>query len=452
MQTKNNDYSALRLHAEKKIQEDKKVTKASPQSDEARQLIHELQVHQIELEMQNEELRRVQAELAISHARYFDLYDQAPVGYVTIDAGGLILQANLTASTLLNRARTGLLNRPLTNFILPEDQDIYYRHRKQVLEAGESAACELRMMKNDRTPFWARLDCAMAQDADGDPVFRVTMVDITDRMQAKEAFQIAHDKLEAQFYQAQKMEAVGELAGGVVHDFNNMLNVIMAYAQMAMDTVALSDPLHGDITEIMTACHRATDIVHQLLSFAGKKTIAPKILDLNEALSGMINMLQQLVGRNIKLVWQPGQNLWKIKIAPSLINQILANLTINARDAIAGKGKLTIRTQNVTVEKTNPESHADPKPGQYVLLAVEDKGCGMDKATLARIFEPFFTTKEAGKGTGLGLATVYAIAKKHNGGIKVDSEPGKGTTFNIFLPRQKAERDSGPGPVLNQAS
>ena len=247
-------------------------------------------------------------------------------------------------------------------------------------------------------------------------------------------------KLETQFLQAQKMESVGRLAGGVAHDFNNMLGVIIGHAEMAMMQVSTSEPLHQSLQEIRNAAQRSADLTRQLLAFARKQTVQPQVLDLNDTVAGMLKMLQRLIGEDIDLVWMPGHDLWKVKIDPSQIDQILANLAVNARDAIAGVGKLTIETDNVVLDDgTIALTIRNCVSGEYVLLAVSDNGCGMDKETLAHIFEPFFTTKGVGEGTGLGLATVYGIVKQNDGFINVYSEPGHGTTFKIYLPRFEAE-------------
>ena len=542
------DATELRKLAEEKARE---KTTRSPEkleamsSEETLRTLHELRVHQIELEMQNEELRTAQVELDAARARYFDLYDLAPVGYCTLSETGLILEANLTAATLLSVARGALGKQPITRFILREDQDIYYLHRKYLFETGEPQVCELRMVKKDGAPFWARLEATVAQGANGAPVGRVVLSDITERKRAEEvlrkfkaifdtanfgaaiadlngvltyvndcfaavhgyeakelagqplkwshneeqqeqvelllrqltregsfnAQEVGHCRrdgtafpmlmtghvvrdangvpecfaataidlterkaLESQLQQAQKMESVGRLAGGVAHDFNNMLGVILGYTDLALMRVDLASPLHADLMAIRKTAERSANLTRQLLAFARKQTAAPKVLDLNEAVEGMLKMLRRLIGEDIDLVWLPDKNLWPVKVDPSQIDQILANLCINARDAIEGVGKLTIETGTTAFDEAYCAEHPGFVPGEYVLLAVSDDGSGMDKETQDKLFEPFFTTKEMGKGTGLGLATVYGIVKQNNGFINVYSEPGHGTTFKIYLP------------------
>ena len=733
----------------------------APLSNEERRTLHELCVHQIELEMQNEELRRAQAELEVARERYFNLYDLAPVAYCTISEQGLILDANLTAATLLGTARGTLVKQPVSRYILKEDQDIFYLHRKQLFETGEPQAFELRLVKMDGTGFWARLAATAAQDAECSPVCRVAISDITERklqeneyeftarlialvntpgdfrecmsamidtlqgwsgceavgirlragddypyyetrgflpefvheenhlcaygpdgkilrdgagnpvlecmcgnilcgrfdpakpfftalgsfwsntttsllastteadrqartrnrciregyesvaliplridhqvfgllqfndhrpnrftpflishfermadslaialsrcqaeeelrenerrlkeaqkmaqlghwiwdartgnidwsgevfgifgldpkeftphmdsilalspwpgdlerdkelyrnaMQSHEkgtfeqrflrpdksigyfhsTFQGKYDdrgnlisivgtvqditerkrveeekaKLEDQLQQAQKMEAVGQLAGGVAHDFNNNLQVITTYVEMALMDLDTAHPLFSPLTEIRKAAERSANLTQQLLAFARKQTVEPRVLDLNETVEGMLKMLQRLIGEDIDLHWQPGVDPYPLKIDPSQIDQILANLCVNARDAISGVGRISIETGNRTFDEEYCADNPGFVPGEYVRLAVSDSGRGMDKEMLCHIFEPFFTTKGVGEGTGLGLATIYGIVKQNNGFIKVYSEPGQGSTFSIYLPRHAGQAE-----------
>ncbi|MCX6538498.1 MAG: PAS domain-containing protein [Acidobacteria bacterium] len=290
----------------------------------------------------------------------------------------------------------------------------------------------------------------IARDAAGRPIRILgTMQDVTERKRAEEE----KARLEGQLQQAQKMESVGRLAGGVAHDFNNMLGVILGHTEMALDQVDPAQPLHADLQEIRKAACRSVDLTRQLLAFARKQIVAPQVLDLNETVAGMLKMLHRLIGEDLDLTWQPGADLWPVKVDPSQIDQILANLCVNARDAIADVGKVTIETGSSTFDEDYCAVHAGFVPGTYVRLAVSDDGCGMDKDTLPHVFEPFFTTKAIGEGTGLGLATVYGIVKQNNGFINVYSEPGQGTTFTIYLPRHVGKAGQAPtegaaGPAL----
>lgn len=242
-------------------------------------------------------------------------------------------------------------------------------------------------------------------------------------------------QLEAQFQQAQKLESLGRLAGGVAHDYYNILSVIIGFAEMGLDGVKPDDPLSENLNEILKAAHRSKTVTRQLLAFARKDTIVPEITDLNASVEDMQKMIRRLIGEDIDLTRRPKEGLWPVRIDPSQIDQILANLCVNARDAITGVGKINIETGNVNFDAEYCSSHAEVVPGDFVMLTVSDDGCGMDKEVLDKIFEPFFTTKGIDKGTGLGLSTVYGICKQNNGFIKVYSEPGQGTTFRMYFPR-----------------
>ncbi|MDF1614465.1 hybrid sensor histidine kinase/response regulator [Desulfurivibrio dismutans] len=241
---------------------------------------------------------------------------------------------------------------------------------------------------------------------------------------------------------SQRLESMGRLAGGVAHDFNNMLAVIIGYAQVLQLRLPPDDPRQGEIGEIIAAGRRSADLVRQLLAFARKQTIIPKVLTINEEIDGTLKMLARLIGEHITLSWHPGDDLWPVYLDPGQLDQILANLAVNARDAVGdGPGEITITTRNVEIDEEFCLFCPDARPGCYVLLEVRDNGCGMDGETLGRIFDPFYTTKEMGKGTGLGLATVYGIVQQNKGFLEVFSSPGHGSTFRIHLPRF-----SGPTP------
>lgn len=284
---------------------------------------------------------------------------------------------------------------------------------------------DARMIKKNGESFPVEIRCNFFHNENGQlSGLQGTTRDITERK-----------VLEAQLIQAQKMESVGRLAGGVAHDFNNMLSVILGHVELAIQQMDPTHPLHKDLIEIQKAAERSASLTRQLLGFARKQTVCPRLLDLNETIEGMLIMLRRLIGEEIILNWQPDAALWSVKMDPSQIDQILANLCINARDAIQAGGKVIIETKNSQIDQDYCLNHPGLVPGEYVLLTVSDDGCGMDKETIAHLFEPFFTTKEIGKGTGLGLATIYGIVKQNNGFIDVYSEPGQGSIFHVYLPR-----------------
>jgi ABC-type amino acid transport substrate-binding protein/signal transduction histidine kinase len=312
----------------------------------------------------------------------------------------------------------------------------------------------LRHGEGDYGVLVVALPAGLADDPEEQSLFRELVGDVAYALYAMENAQhrreeeAKRESLEARLRQAQKMESVGRLAGGVAHDFNNMIMGVMGYAELCRESIAPDHPAREWLDEITREVERSANLTRQLLAFARKQTIAPHVLDLNDAVGNMLKMLRRLIGENIDLTWQPGAELWPVKLDPGQVDQILANLCVNARDAIVlpalpgtpprqtgGTGKVTIETGNVSIDKEYCAEHIEASPGEFVVLAVSDNGCGMGRETLDNIFEPFFTTKGIGEGTGLGLATVHGIVKQNEGFVNVYSEPGNGTTFRIYLPR-----------------
>ena len=378
--------------------------------------------------------KRVEEELRESEARYRILFDGINDAVFVHDleedgVSGRFLQVNEETCRRLGYTREELLSLTPRDITIPEEYERIADKRISLTSQRDILAETIHVTKDGRK-IPVESNIRQFKYFDKQVALSISR-DITERKRAEEE----KAKLEGQLQQAQKMESVGRLAGGVAHDFNNMLGVILGCAEMAMEQIDPAQPLHAYLEEIHKAASRSTDITRQLLAFARKQTIAPKVLDLNETLKKMLKMLRQLIGEDINLSWKPGAALWSIKADPSQIDQILANLCINARDAISGVGKITIGTANSTFDEDYCALHAGFVPGEYVLLFMSDDGCGIDKETLSHLFEPFFTTKSIGKGAGLGLATVYGIIKQNNGFINVYSEPDQGTTFKIYLPR-----------------
>lgn len=414
-------------------------------------LLYELRVHQIELEMQNEELRRAQEELDAARARYFDLYDLAPVGYLTLSENGLVLEANLTAANLLSVTRNALIRRPLTRFILKEEQDVFYYHRERLVETGEPQVCELQMVKEDGTQFWARLEANAATDSDGAHICRMAMSDITENKRL-------YQQLQAQLLRSQKLETVGQLAGGIAHDFNNILAAIM----MQLDLLRLKpdvapDALSQIVVELLDSTGRAANLTRQLLLFSSGKSMKTSRYDVNVLVSEMTKLLERLLGEQVTLVFERfNEPLW-VEVDASMFEQVVMNLCINARDAMPKGGRLTISILPATFDAATAKRHREARPGPLVCLRVSDTGCGMNPDVLKHIFEPFFTTKEQGKGTGLGLATVDGIVVKHRGFVEVDSRVGEGTAFSVYWSRlanptdRVQTRASIPPPIGNES-
>jgi two-component system cell cycle sensor histidine kinase/response regulator CckA len=306
------------------------------------------------------------------------------------------------------------------------------RHERQIYEelwktilSGQVWKGELINRRKDGSLYTEAQSIAPVFDADGEISHFISFKH--DLTEAKE--------MEEQFRQAQKMEAVGRLAGGVAHDFNNLLTAIMGYSELLLADFHVDDPRHSDITAIKKAADRASALTRQLLAFSRRQVLQPKVLDLNATISGMAKLLQRLIGEDVELLLALDETLGRTKADPGQIEQVIMNLAVNARDAMPGGGKLTIETGNIILDGNDTKKHPRAQSGPYVMLSVRDTGEGMDKETQRRIFEPFFTTKEVGKGTGLGLSTIYGIVKQSGGTICLHSEPGNGTTFKIYLPR-----------------
>ena len=331
-----------------------------------------------------------------------------------------------------------LLKIRFPNLTHPEDrQRDWDLFSKAVNGEADGYQNEKRYVRKDGGIVWVRISATFMRDAEGRPFRSVAICeDITQRKRAEEE----KEKLQDQLLQAQKLESIGRLAGGVAHDFNNLLGVIIGHADVMRDQMGDNHPLAEDLSEIQAASVRAADLTRQLLAFARKQAVSPRVLDLNETVDHMLKMLKRLIGEDIDLAWAPGKDLWPVKVDSMQVDQILANLCVNARDAIAGVGKVTIETRNVAVDAAFAEAHGGAAPGDYVALAVSDNGCGMDRPTMGLIFEPFFTTKEPGRGTGLGLSMVYGVAKQNGGFVEVSSEVGKGSTFRVYFPRQAGEQ------------
>ena len=342
--------------------------------------------------------------------------------------GGDIIEANSAACAKYGYTREELLNLTLYDLRTP-DSSVFTEDQMAVAYA-DGILLETIHQRKDGSTF--PVEVSSRGVIVGEKPTLVSIIrDITDRKLAEEE----REKLQAQFHQAQKMESVGRLAGGVAHDFNNMLGVILGHTELAMQETGASQSLYADLVEIRTAANRSANLVRQLLVFARKQTIAPLVLDINETVENMLKMLRRLIGENIELSWRPCVDVWPVKMDLTQVDQVLANLCVNARDAILGVGNITLETSNASIDENFCRNIPDASPGEYVLLTVRDDGCGMGKETLGKLFEPFFTTKEVGKGTGLGLSTVYGIVKQNGGFVDVESAQGQGATFSLYLPR-----------------
>jgi PAS domain S-box-containing protein len=376
---------------------------------------------------------RKQSEEALreSEGRYRMLFENAQDGIALADVeSGILVDCNPALCRIAEREKAELVGQPQAILHSPRDvtdgqSSTFRQHR--TMEAGRTLESQILSKSGTLTP----VDIRASRIRMGGRAFLLGIFrDIIERKQAA----AEKEKLQGQLIQAQKMESIGRLAGGVAHDFNNMLMVIMGNAELCKMKLDAGNPLHKWLGEISKGAVHARTLTRQLLTFARKQIIAPEILNINAIVSDMLKILSRLIGEDIRVVWRPSAVLGLVNMDPSQIDQILTNLAVNARDAIKGTGTITIETANATFDPSYCDQYPGVTPGNYVLLAFSDTGCGMDQETQTHIFEPFFTTKEVDKGTGLGLATVYGIVKQNNGYIDVYSEPGHGTQFKIYLP------------------
>ncbi len=337
------------------------------------------------------------------------------------DFQGRLRRINTAWESTLGYPREDFLARPVFEFMHLDDREAMHAVFRR-LAAGEPVpSFKGRCRCKDGSYRW--LEWTTVPVVEEALVYSVAR-DIT-----------AQRQLEDQFIHAQKMEPVGRLAGGVAHDFNNLLTAILGYCELALERTPRSDPNHRDLEEILKAAERARSLTQQLLAFSRRQVLEPRVVDLNSIVADMGKMLRPMIGEDIDLVPRLHPDLWQVRVDPGQFEHAIVNLVVNARDAMPRGGKLTIETSNVDLDGTEASHRGVVKPGPYVLLAVSDTGEGMEAATLAHIFEPFFTTKAVGKGTGLGLSTVYGVVKQSNGYIWAYSEPGRGSTFKVYLPR-----------------
>ncbi len=375
--------------------------------------------------------QRLESEAAVEK-RLALVWETSADGMRMTDAQGTVVQVNQAYCELTGKRREELENKCFLDAFQVGDQEgklVAYRERFAAHVVIPRREVKSRLQNGKLV--WLDITERFLDHTQGPPFLLSQLRDTTEARHAEEE----RTRLKDQLLQAQKTESIGRLAGGVAHDFNNMLQVILGNATLALEEAPKGSELREAILEIRRSAERSAELTAQLLGFARKQAVSPKVLDFNESISSLLKMLRRLIGENIELVWVPGANLWPVKIDPAQVHQILVNLCVNARDAIGQSGRITIQTSNF---QTNPDfclAHPDCPPGEYVMLNVSDTGHGIDTDILKDIFEPFFTTKTIGKGTGLGLAMVFGVVKQNHGAIAVDSQPGRGATFKIYLPR-----------------
>jgi two-component system cell cycle sensor histidine kinase/response regulator CckA len=363
--------------------------------------------------------------------------ERMPLGYLLMDKNTLVTRWNPAAEAIFGFSESDVLGKNPMDVIVPPHARPTAASTVEKIQSGSMEAhVELEILTKKGAPITCEFHNTPLYDDDG---LFTGFLSLAQNVTARKG-------LEGQLRQAQKMEAVGQLAGGVAHDFNNLLSVVLSHSDLALEDLKPGDPVRADVEEIRNAGTRAAALTRQLLMFSRQQVVEPKVLDLNEVLASVDKMVRRLIGEDIELTSVHGASLGHVRADRGSVEQVVVNLIVNARDAMPLGGKLTMETANATLDDEYAKAHVSVKPGPYVMLSVTDTGTGIDKATLARIFEPFFTTKGPGKGTGLGLSTVFGIAQQSGGTVWVYSEPGIGTTFKVYLPRVDEEKDEAVAP------
>lgn len=410
----------LRRRAEEKLVVSVSDKQPSLEEHATQRLLHELQVHQIELEIQNAELKLSRDNLETLLEKYTSLYDFAPVGYVTLDCDGVIIDVNLAGASLTGGVRSRLIGRSFLHFIDVADRHIFKDFLAVVLTSQIKETCEVALLNEAKKPTFVQVE-AMATASGKE--FRLAMIDITGRK-----------NLETQLQQAQKMEIVSLLAEGVAHNFNNILNVIVGYASLSEMKLKTGDPLRDNLTQIILSADRGVNLTRSLLDFSSKQAVNRRPVDINEIIRNAEPLLKMTIGENIQLEITCTTKALMVNADSNQLEQVVISLASNAMHAMPEGGKLSIFSESVDIDSEFIRLRNVGELGKYSLISVTDVGTGMNRQTVRRIFEPFFTTQLLGKGTGLGLSIVYNIVKQHNGFIEVKSAPDKGTTLRIFLP------------------
>ena len=444
------DGEKLRRFAEEALEEapDDHGDLSGISPEEMTGLIHELRVHQIELKMQNEELRRIQGELEKARDRYSHLYDFAPVGYFTVSENGIVMEANLTAATLLGVERSALVGSPFSRFVLREDQDILYFHRKRLFETKEPKSCRLRLVKKGSSEFYANLEWMIVEDGDGGlRQIRIVASDITEQKE-----------LENKVRQVRKMEAIGTIAGGIAHQFNNALHIITSRIDLLEMDFPGDENISKSTKEIKNSTFRMAQLTAQLLAYARGGKYHAKTVSLSDFVRETLSLARRVVDSSIHVDLDLPLDILNVKIDLIQLQMVLSAVLVNASEAMEGEGRIRIACRNEIITEEIDGNSPKLTPGNYACLIISDDGKGMNEETNKRVFEPFFTTKAEGRG--LGLAAAYGIVKNHDGWISVDSELGKGTVVKIYLParaapvkedaksKPKAELTKGQGTIL----
>ena len=407
-------------------------------------LVYELQVHQMELEIQNEELRQAQLEVE----RILDLYNSAPIGYLTADDRGVIVEANQTVATLLGVSKTALQVQPLAGFMTSHDADELHRHYQHVLSTNTQQMCELHLQSQSGPPRDIRLESICVRMAQRHiPQFRTALVDITEHKHAEDERQ----RLEAQLRQSQKLEAIGTLAGGIAHEFNNILAGLLGFATLLHREVPPESRAGSYVQQVLQAGRRAKDLVQQLLTFSRAESLTQEPLQVVSVVQEALTLLRASLPSTIDIQYHVSEPGMMVYANPTQLHEVVMNLGANADYAMRETGgHLIVSLDPVEVDAAFAAAHPPLSPGRHVCLTMGDTGSGIASEVMGRIFEPFFTTKPIGEGTGMGLAIAHGIITSHGGTITVESSRGSGTQFAIYLPRTDAPavQATGPEPLL----
>jgi len=416
--------SELRQRAESQIQTTPADAEdiAGMSTNAMANLIHELRVHQIELKMQNEELRRIHTELEAARDRYSHLYDFAPVGYLTVNEKGMVKEANLTFATLVGMERSQVVGKPFSRFIQREDQDAYYLHRQRLLNSEHFQSFRLRLVKNTGSSIHTNLECVLIQENDSDlKQIRIAVSDITEQK-----------ALESRLRQAQKIEAIAKLAGGMAHQFNNGLFAILGNTDLLEMQLPENENTSKNIVAIRQSAARMAQLTSQLVAYAQKGKYEAKDISLSVFVRDTLPSLQHTLAPSIRVETSLPDDILKIRVDLPQLLMTFSAILFNAAEAIENEGHIKITCRNELITNEDAMAFSGLLPGSYVSLTVEDTGRGMDEKTRKRAFEPFFTTKSLGRG--LGLSAVYGIVTHHGGWISIQSEIDRGTIVRVYFP------------------
>lgn len=427
------EVATLRREAELRLASLAAAVTTREDPDSAR-LLHELQVHQIELEMQNDELEKARVAAEAARDQFQELYDFAPVGYFTLDRAGTISAANLAGAALVGVERARLLGRRFVEFVLTECRAEFTDLTENATSAGTGFSGEVVLDLEGVEPRTVRLQGSVAGNgAEREPQLRLVAIDITDRVTSEREREVLHARLA----KVETLESVGRLAGGVAHEFNNMLGVILGITDLALTRIESSNPSFGDFLSIRDSAQRVAALTGRLLAYASRQAANPRRLELDATVEALLEILRTTLGAGTELTFEARKPLWPVFLDPRQVDQVLSDLTVSARQALSGAGRLMLRAENVVVAEDR--WGGGPVAGEYVCLTVAHTGAGMDPETLGRVFEPLGTTRRAGEGSALALACVYGIVRQNDGYVEVESEPRGGTQFRLYFPRASAE-------------